>query len=59
LTKYFRPTKVDQLLGDHTKAKTLLGWNLTKTSFKDMVKIMAKSDMKLVIKEDRIRVEFN
>ena len=31
--KYFRPCEVEQLLGDPTKAKTLLGWNPTKTSF--------------------------
>jgi GDP-mannose 4,6-dehydratase len=31
--KYFRPAEVEQLLGDPTKAKTLLGWNPTKTSF--------------------------
>lgn len=57
--KYFRPAEVDQLLGDPTKAKTLLGWNPTKTSFKELVKIMAKSDMKLVAKEDRIHIEFD
>ena len=31
--KYFRPAEVEQLLGDPTKAKTLLGWNPRKTSF--------------------------
>lgn len=57
--KYFRPAEVEQLLGDPTKAKTLLGWNPTSTSFQELVRIMAKSDMKLVKKEDRIRVEFD
>ncbi|MCX7773154.1 MAG: GDP-mannose 4,6-dehydratase [Clostridia bacterium] len=57
--KYFRPTEVEQLLGDPTKAKTLLGWNPTKTSFKELVKIMMKHDMKLVAKEERIRREFD
>ena len=57
--KYFRPAEVEQLLGDPTKAKTLLGWNPTKTSFEELVKIMVKSDMKLVAKEERIRVEFD
>jgi GDPmannose 4,6-dehydratase len=57
--KYFRPAEVEQLLGDPTKAKTLLGWNPTKTSFKELIKIMAKSDMKLVANEDRIRIEFD
>lgn len=45
--KYFRPAEVEQLLGDPTKAKTLLGWNPNKTSFEDLVKIMVESDMKL------------
>jgi GDPmannose 4,6-dehydratase len=57
--KYFRPTEVELLLGDPTKAKTDLGWNPTKTSFEELVKIMVKSDMKLVEREDRIRKEFD
>ena len=48
--KYFRPCEVEQLLGDPTKAKTLLGWNPTKTSFSELVKIMAVHDMKFVKK---------
>ncbi len=48
--KYFRPAEVEQLLGDPTKAKTLLGWNPTSTSFEELVKLMVKSDMKLVRK---------
>ena len=48
--KYFRPCEVEQLLGDPTKAKTLLGWNPTKTSFPELVKIMAAHDMKFVRK---------
>ncbi|MDD3405907.1 MAG: GDP-mannose 4,6-dehydratase [Paludibacteraceae bacterium] len=43
--KYFRPCEVEQLLGDPTKAKTLLGWNPTKTSFEELVKIMVKNDL--------------
>lgn len=43
--KYFRPTEVEQLLGDPTKAKTLLGWNPTKTSFEQLIKIMMKHDL--------------
>jgi len=46
--KYFRPAEVEQLLGDPTKAKTLLGWNPKKTSFEDLVRIMVESDIKLV-----------
>ncbi|HHV87120.1 MAG TPA: GDP-mannose 4,6-dehydratase [Petrimonas sp.] len=48
--KYFRPTEVEQLMGDPTKAKTLLGWNPRKTSFEDLVKLMVRHDMKFVRK---------
>ena len=48
--KYFRPAEVEQLLGDPTKAKTVLGWNPRKTSFEDLVKIMVQHDMKFVRK---------
>lgn len=48
--KYFRPTEVEQLLGDPTKAKTLLGWNPTKTSFEELVHIMMEHDMRFVKK---------
>lgn len=47
---YFRPTEVDLLLGDPTKAKTVLGWNPTKTPFKELVKLMVASDMEYVKK---------
>jgi GDPmannose 4,6-dehydratase len=57
--KYFRPTEVEQLLGDPTKAKTLLGWNPTQTSFDELVKIMVTSDMKLVAREEKIRRDFD
>ncbi len=46
--KYFRPAEVEQLLGDATKAQTLLGWNPRKTSFEDLVKIMVESDLKAI-----------
>ena len=46
--KYFRPTEVDQLLGDPAKARTLLGWNPHKTSFKELVHLMVEHDMKKV-----------
>lgn len=49
--KYFRPAEVDQLCGDPTKAKTLLGWNPVKTSFTDLVRIMMQHDLKFVKKE--------
>ena len=48
--KYFRPAEVDQLLGDPSKAKQLLGWNPQKTSFEELVRIMVQHDMKKVHK---------
>lgn len=56
--KYFRPTEVDILMGDPTKAKTLLGWNPTKTSFQELIRIMVANDIKLVEREERIREEY-
>lgn len=41
--KYFRPAEVDVLLGDYTKAKSILGWE-PKTKFKDLVKVMVEHD---------------
>ena len=46
--KYFRPAEVEQLLGDPTKAKTLLGWNPRKTSFDELINIMVKNDIEYV-----------
>jgi len=46
-TKYFRPTEVENLMGDYTKAQTRLGWS-PKTSFKNLVKMMVEHDLKLV-----------
>ncbi|MFB7138933.1 GDP-mannose 4,6-dehydratase [Gottfriedia sp. NPDC056225] len=57
--KFFRPAEVDQLLGDPTKARTLLGWNPTKTSFEQLVEIMVTNDMKKVENEDRIKKMFD
>ncbi|MBY0091548.1 GDP-mannose 4,6-dehydratase [Priestia aryabhattai] len=57
--KFFRPAEVDQLLGDPTKAKTLLNWNPTKTSFEELVRIMVKADMKKVEVEDKVKVMFD
>jgi GDPmannose 4,6-dehydratase len=48
--RYFRPTEVDELLGDATKARTTLGWH-HKTAFKDLVAEMVESDLKLVERE--------
>ena len=44
--RYFRPTEVDQLLGDSSKAKKILGWE-TKISFEQMVSEMVESDLKI------------
>lgn len=44
---WFRPTDVDNLLGDPAKARTVLGWNPQKTSFSKLVEIMAKHDRRL------------
>ncbi len=43
--KYFRPTEVDMLLGDPTKAEAVLGWK-PKTTFKQLVQIMVEADLK-------------
>lgn len=48
---WFRPTDVDNLWGDPTKAKTVLGWNPQKTSYEDLVRIMAEHDLELAKKE--------
>ena len=45
--KYFRPTEVDLLLGDSSKARRVLKWK-PKVSFKQLVRMMVDSDMKLV-----------
>lgn len=49
--EFYRPTDVVNLWGDPSKAKKELGWNPTKTSFEELVKIMVKHDMELVAKE--------
>ena len=46
--KYFRPAEVETLLGDPTKAKTLLGWNPRKTSFEELVRLMVSHDVAYV-----------
>jgi len=48
--KYFRPTEVDLLLGDPTKAETKLGWN-REYQLKELVDDMMKSDLKLMTKD--------
>ena len=48
--KYFRPTEVDLLIGDPSKAKRKLGWEC-KYNLHDLIKDMMKSDIKLMEKE--------
>ncbi len=48
---FFRPTDVVNLWGDPTKARKQLGWNPTKTSFEQLVKIMVDADMAKVAVE--------
>ena len=48
---FYRPTDVVNLWGDPTKAKTELGWNPTKTSFEELVRIMVEHDMQKVAVE--------
>ena len=44
--EFFRPTDVVTLLGNPAKAKATLGWNPTKTSFEELVKLMTENDIK-------------
>ena len=56
---FYRPTDVVNLWGDPSKAKAELGWNPTKTSFEQLVKIMVDADMAKVAVEragDEIRM---
>ena len=48
--RYYRPTEVDQLLGDATKCREVLGWN-PQVNFQDLVKIMTESDWELARNE--------
>lgn len=48
---FYRPTDVVNLWGDPTKAKAILGWNPTKTSFEELVNRMVDSDMEKVAAE--------
>ena len=52
---WFRPTDVDNLWGDPTKAKTVLGWNPQKTSYAELVRIMAEHDRMLAKHEKAVK----
>ncbi len=53
-SRYDRPSEVDQLLGDPSKAKRVLGWE-PKVTFKGLVKMMMDSDLALAEKELKLR----
>lgn len=53
---YLRPTEVDMLVGDASKAKAKMGWE-AKTKFKDLVKLMVETDLKIAAREARDRQE--
>jgi len=46
--QYFRPTEVELLCGDPSKAKKILGWNPNKTSFEELIKKMVSSDFEYI-----------
>lgn len=54
---WFRPTDVDNLWGDPTKARTVLGWNPQRTSYEELVKIMAEHDLQLARREAVLNLE--
>lgn len=57
---FYRPTDVVNLWGDPTKAKGLLGWNPSKTTFEQLVKIMTDADMaKVAVEEAGEKVRMN
>ncbi len=53
---WFRPTDVDNLWGDPTKAMKVLGWNPRRTSYEELVRIMAEHDRELARQEKALRV---
>lgn len=52
---FYRPTDVVDLWGDPTKAKMKLGWNPQKTSYEDLVRIMAEHDLKIAKTEKMLK----
>ncbi len=55
---YFRPTEVEQLLGNPAKARELLAWNPTKTSFEELVRKMVRFDYLYVEKIHNSRLRY-
>ena len=52
---WFRPTDVDNLWGDPTKARTVLGWNPQKTSYEELIRIMVTHDRELAKREKMMK----
>lgn len=52
--RYFRPTEVETLLGDASKAKQKLGWQ-PKTSFEELVKEMVREDLKIAERDELVK----
>jgi GDPmannose 4,6-dehydratase len=56
-SKYFRPAEVEQLLGNPTKAKTVLGWS-PKITFEELVSRMMVADSKTHTSQDQSSLRF-
>lgn len=54
--RYYRPSEVDLLIGDSSKAKQKLGWE-PKTTFKELVRLMVDSDIKLLNTEKNLNIK--
>lgn len=52
--RYFRPTEVETLLGDPTKAREKLGW-VTKTTFRELVSEMVREDLKNAERDELVK----
>jgi GDPmannose 4,6-dehydratase len=52
--RYFRPTEVDQLLGDASKAREKLGWEAT-TTVEELARLMVEADLELARREKTLR----
>ena len=52
--RYFRPTEVETLLGDPTKARARLGWH-PKTDFKQLVAEMVREDLKAAERDELVK----
>ncbi len=52
--RYYRPTEVDQLVGDASKAKRKLGWK-PKTTVQEMARMMVEHDLELASREKTLR----